>query len=69
MSQGWSQDQQVVRHEFKEQKEPEGSASRPRQAENPRGSSQQLREKEPDSAKDRCQVRVWVSQRPTGAGR
>lgn len=40
MSQGWSQEQQVVTREFKEQKEPDGSASRPRQAEKPRGSSQ-----------------------------
>lgn len=41
MSQG------MVKHKFKEQKEPEGSASR--QAEKPGGSSQQLMEREPDS--------------------
>lgn len=41
MSQG------MAKHKFKEQKEPEGSASR--QAEKPGGSSQQLMEREPDS--------------------
>lgn len=36
---GRSQVLKVVKHEFKEQKEPEGSASRPRQAQDPGGSS------------------------------
>lgn len=32
MSQGWSQDQQLVKQESEEQREPEALASRPRQA-------------------------------------
>lgn len=55
---------QVVKHEFKEQKEPKGLTSRPSQAEKPGGSSQSLMEEESDSAKDRCQVRVWVANSP-----
>lgn len=54
----------MVKHEFKEQKEPEGLASRPRQAGRPAGSSQQLTEREYAPCQNRCQVRVWVAESP-----
>lgn len=67
---------QRVKHELNEQKEPEGLASRPRQAGEPAGSSPQLMEIEPDSElRLVCSVpeqgpgQGVGSREPTGAGR
>lgn len=52
----------MVKHKFKEQKEPKGSVSRPRQAGKPGGSSQQPVEREPDSELRSCPARSLPAQ-------